>query len=166
MATWSDIFGTTVGYLRLGLTGVRLKNSAGVLAVRNAGDSADAETTCSKITTSVAQSWSVAQRGAFTALTSSSASIAVNLALSNNFNHTMTENTTLAAPSNAVAGQSGLIEITQHASAAKTLAYNSFWKFTVATPALSTATGARQILYYTVNSSGSDATCVLGDRLL
>lgn len=41
-ALWSNVAGTVLGYLRLGLTGVRLKNNAGSLHVRNAGDSADA----------------------------------------------------------------------------------------------------------------------------
>lgn len=43
MAAWSNLAGTVTGFLRLGLSGVRLKNSAGELAVRNAGDTADAK---------------------------------------------------------------------------------------------------------------------------
>ena len=50
MAWWGNITGTVTGYLRLGLTGVRLKNSAGELAVRNAGDTADAPLKASAIT--------------------------------------------------------------------------------------------------------------------
>lgn len=46
---WKDIFGTTKAYFKLGFTGVRLKNSAGNLLVRNTGDSADAEVTASKV---------------------------------------------------------------------------------------------------------------------
>lgn len=42
MGLWTDVVGTVRGYIRLGLTGVRLKDSSGALAVRNAGDSADA----------------------------------------------------------------------------------------------------------------------------
>ena len=56
MAWWSNIAGTVTGYLRLGLSGVRLKNSAGNLLVRNAGDSADAEITASKINISAPSS--------------------------------------------------------------------------------------------------------------
>jgi hypothetical protein len=53
MATrWSDLAGTVLGYLRLGKTGVRLKNNAGVLAVRDATDSADAGITASTLVTS------------------------------------------------------------------------------------------------------------------
>lgn len=43
MAWWSNIAGTALGYFRLGLSGVRLKNDAGALSVRNAGDSAVAD---------------------------------------------------------------------------------------------------------------------------
>lgn len=50
--SWLDIVGTVKGYIRLGLAGVRLKNSSGNLLVRNAGDSADAEATVSKLNVS------------------------------------------------------------------------------------------------------------------
>ena len=43
MAWWGNIAGTVTGYLRLGLSGVQLKNDAGALSVRNAGDSAVAD---------------------------------------------------------------------------------------------------------------------------
>ena len=100
--------------------------------------------------------------GAYVALTSSAASIAVNLALSNNFTHTLTENTTLAAPTNATAGQSGAIEFTQHASAAKTLAYNAFWKWAGGTAGTISATvGAKSVLCYLVDSTGAFATCTM-----
>jgi hypothetical protein len=46
---WSDLFGTLKDNLRLGLAGVRLKNSSGNLLVRNTGDSADAQVTASKL---------------------------------------------------------------------------------------------------------------------
>jgi hypothetical protein len=47
---WNDLKGTLQSFFKLGLTGVRLKNSAGNnLAVRNSGDTADAEVTASKV---------------------------------------------------------------------------------------------------------------------
>ena len=46
---WSDLYGTLKDNLRLGLLGVRLKNSSGNLLVRNTGDSADAQVTASKL---------------------------------------------------------------------------------------------------------------------
>jgi hypothetical protein len=46
---WQDLLGTTKAFFRIGFTGPRLKNSGGNLAVRNPGDSADAEVTASKM---------------------------------------------------------------------------------------------------------------------
>ena len=105
-------------------------------------------------------SFSGAQIGSVTSLTSSSGSIAINLATNNNFSHTTSENSTLAAPSNPVAGQSGIIAITQGGTA-RTLAYNTFYKFAGGTvPALTATAGAVDLLAYYVESS-SRATCQL-----
>jgi hypothetical protein len=49
MAFWTDLVGTVSGYVRLGLTGVRLKNSSGNLAIRDAADTGDAEVTAAKV---------------------------------------------------------------------------------------------------------------------
>lgn len=104
--------------------------------------------------------WTKAQRGAYVALTSSAASIVVDAALSNNFNHTLTENTTLAAPTNVVAGQSGVIHFTQHASAAKTLAFNTFWQFGLdATHVLTTTLNGTAVMSYIIDPAGTSATC-------
>lgn len=46
---WLGLLGTLNSYLKLGLTGVRLKNNSGNLAVRNNADSADAQITASKL---------------------------------------------------------------------------------------------------------------------
>jgi hypothetical protein len=106
--------------------------------------------------------WSAAQSGDFYQLLSSSSSISLNLELSNNFNHTLTENTTLSAPSNPSPGQSGVIHLTQHASSPKTLGYNAFWKFSGGSiPTLTTTNSAIDVLSYVVNPSGTSATCVL-----
>jgi hypothetical protein len=114
--------------------------------------------------TNAVQSFSVAQRGTPTSLTSSSASIAVNLALSNNFSHALTENTTLANPTNIVAGQCGTIVFTQNASAAKTLAFGSYWKFPGGTaPTLTTTLSAVDTLAYYVESSTRITCRMLGD---
>lgn len=99
-----------------------------------------------------------AQIGSETTLTSSGASIATDLSLNNNFKHTMTENTTLANPTNVVAGQSGRIAITQHASSPKTMAFGTYWLFSAvenggSDPALTATNSAIDILYYDVLSS-------------
>ena len=103
--------------------------------------------------TDVTQSFTRAQRGTPVALTSTSASIATDLALGNNFNHTTTENTTLANPSNVVAGQSGIITITQGATP-RSMAFGSYWKFPGgAAPSLTSTASAVDILAYYVESS-------------
>ena len=101
----------------------------------------------------VVQAFSKAQRGTAVSLTSSTNSIASDFSLANNFTHTTTENTTLANPSNLVAGQSGVIVITQGATP-RTLAYGSYWKFSAGTVPSLTATGsAVDVLAYYVESS-------------
>lgn len=52
MAKFSDLLGTLGSYFKLGISGVRLKNSSGNLLVRNSGDSGDAEITASKLNVS------------------------------------------------------------------------------------------------------------------
>lgn len=95
-----------------------------------------------------------AQIAGSTALTSSAASIAINMASNNDFTHTFTEDTTLANPTNAVAGQAGAIRFTQHASSPKTLAYGSNWKFPGGVaPSVTASNGAADTLYYYVRSS-------------
>lgn len=44
-----DLIATSKSFLKLGIAGVRLKNSFGNLVIRNTGDSADAELTASKV---------------------------------------------------------------------------------------------------------------------
>lgn len=103
----------------------------------------------------IANTFNATQTGSVIPLTSTSGSIAIDLGKRNNFSHTMTENTTLAAPSNAVAGTSGQIAFTQHASAAKTLAFDAAWvSADGTTPAISTTVGAVNVLtYYVVDST-------------
>jgi hypothetical protein len=113
------------------------------------------------ISTTTAQTFSGGKAGNVNALTSTAGSIAIDLAVDINFSHTLTENTTLAAPSNPVAGQSGAITFTQHASSPKTLAYNAFWKFPGGTiPTLTAVNSAVDVLTYYV-ISGSMAVCSL-----
>ena len=80
-------------------------------------------------------------------LTSSGASIAVDGALSNLFKHTLTENTTLATPSNLVEGTTYLFYFKQHASSAKTLAFSSAYLFVGGTdPVIAATAGALLII--------------------
>ena len=52
MSLWLDLLGTTKSFFRIGLAGVRLKNDAGALAVRDSADGTDAAITTSKVNVS------------------------------------------------------------------------------------------------------------------
>lgn len=99
--------------------------------------------------------WNAAQRGAVTALTDA-ATVTPNFATSNNFSWTIGGNRTLAAPSNQVAGQSGIIVITQDATGGRVITWNAAWKFANGVkPALSTAANAVDVLAYYVAANGT-----------
>lgn len=101
----------------------------------------------------VVQDWTAAQSGEVTTLTDA-ASIALDLSLSNNFVVTLTDNRTLANPTNKVVGQSGLIKVIQDAGGTNTLAYGTDYKFAGGTAPVLTVTGdAVDTLAYYVASS-------------
>ena len=103
--------------------------------------------------TDTVQTYTASQIGEVTALTDG-ASIATDLALSNNFSVTLAGNRTLANPTNVVAGQSGSIFVTQDATGSRTLAYGSYFKFVAGTaPVLSTAASSVDRIDYVVASA-------------
>ena len=102
--------------------------------------------------------------GTITALTDG-ATITPDFSVSNNFSVTLAGNRTLANPTNAVAGQSGVITITQDATGSRTLAYGSLWKFASGTaPALTTTASAVDVLAYYVESATRITARLLGDN--
>jgi hypothetical protein len=131
----------------ISVTGTAIANT-GVLSVNgNAGAITNIAAT------NAVQSFTVAQRGAITALTDG-ATITADFAAANNFSVTLGGNRTLANPSNQTAGQSGCIWITQDGTGSRTLAYGSQWDFTGGTaPTLSTAAASVDCLVYAVQSS-------------
>lgn len=97
--------------------------------------------------------WTVAQRGVIATLTDA-ATIAVDLALANNFKVTLAGNRTLGNPSNIVPGQSGIIAVTQDATGTRTLAYSSYFKFSGGSaPTLTTTANAIDYLSYYVETA-------------
>ena len=145
-------------------TGI-VKGDVGLGSVDNTTDATKPVSTAQQTAlnlkaSSTTNTFTGAQIGSVTALTSATAAMAINLATNNNFSHTTTENTTLSAPSNPVAGQSGVITITQ-GNPVRTLAYNTFWKFSGgAIPALTAVVGAVDTFAYFV-SSATRASCQL-----
>ena len=84
------------------------------------------------------------------------ASIAVNFALGNNFLVTIGGNRTLAAPTNAVAGQTGNIYVIQDGTGSRTLSYNTAYQFvSAAVPTLSTGAGDVDMLIYSARSTAT-----------
>ena len=109
----------------------------------------------------VAQSFTKTQSVAIVSLTSTAASIAVDASASNEFSHTFTENTTLANPTNLVAGTKLTFYFTQHASSPKTLAFGSSFDFQGgAAPSVTATNSARDTLVCTVRST-TQIECVL-----
>ncbi len=90
----------------------------------------------------LARTWTKAQRGEVTTLTSGSL-VAIDFSDSNNFELTCAESLTLSNPSNIVAGQSGSIRIEQDGTGGWTVSFASAWKFPEGTaPTLSTTASA------------------------
>lgn len=110
-----------------------------------------------------AQSFTAAQRGAYVTLTDA-ATIDIDLSLGNQFQVTLGGNRTLGAPTNVVAGQSGVIRVVQDGTGSRTLAYNSIFKFPGGTaPTLTTAASSVDLLAYHVESSTRIAVRFIGD---
>jgi hypothetical protein len=92
---------------------------------------------------------------AFVALTPG-ANVAVDMSAGFNFTLAMGGNYTLDNPTNAKAGQQGVIQITQDGTGSRTLAYGTAWKFAGGLdPSLSLAAGSIDLLYYEVLADGS-----------
>ena len=82
------------------------------------------------------------------------ATIAVDMSAANNFSVTLGGSRTLGNPTGLIAGQSGVIFITQDGTGSKTLAYSSFWDFSQGVaPTLTTTANAVDALVYSVRTS-------------
>lgn len=117
----------------------------------NASSAASALTNLAAAGTAINNTFSLAQRFAFTTLTDA-ATIAVDLSLSNNYTLVLGGNRTLGTPTNPVAGQSGAINVRQDITGTRTLAYA--WPYVFvggAAPTLSTGKLVFDQLMYMVN---------------
>ena len=114
--------------------------------------------------TDQAQIFTKAQRGSIIALSSTSGTATADFALGNHFAITLSEATTFANPSNLVAGQSGVIVITQSSGSLYSLSWGSSWKFAGGTAPDATQTAsAVDTLAYFVESSTRITARLLAD---
>ena len=106
-------------------------------------------------TLSDAQTFTAAQRGAITTLTSG-ATVTPDFAASNNFTLTLDQLLTIGNPTNLTAGQSGSIFLVQDATGSRTAAWGTYWDFAGGTaPTLTTTASAVDRVDYVVRSSTS-----------
>jgi hypothetical protein len=103
-----------------------------------------------------------ATKGNITALTSS-ASITIDMADSNNFSVTLAHNAAFNNPSNISAGQCGSIFITQDGTGSRTASWGSHWDFIGGTAPTLTTTAAAidRIDYVSVDSTNIQAIATL-----
>ena len=105
--------------------------------------------------TGTAQTFTAAQRGTITTLTSG-ATVTPDFAASNNYSLTLDQNLTIANPTNLTAGQSGSIFLVQDGTGSRTASWGSYWDFAGGTaPTLTTTASAVDRIDYVVRSSTS-----------
>ena len=105
--------------------------------------------------TDVAQTFSAAQRGTITTLTSAT-TVTPDFAAANNYTLTLGHNATIANPTNLTAGQSGSIFLVQDGTGSRTAAWGSSWDFAGGSaPTLTTAASSVDRVDYVVRSSTS-----------
>lgn len=113
--------------------------------------------------TDVAQTFTAAQRGAYVTLTDA-ATVAIDLSLGNHFQVTLGGNRVIGAPTNVVAGQSGVIRLVQDSTGSRTASWNSVFKFPGGTaPTLTTAANSVDLVAYHVESATRIAARFIGD---
>ena len=100
------------------------------------------------------QSFTVAQRGAISALGVQTSTVTLNMNTSNYFSLTANGNITIANPSNTTAGQAGALFVTANGS--YTTSFGSHWRFATGTaPTMSTSAGKVDRIDYVVQSANT-----------
>lgn len=113
--------------------------------------------------TNTTQSFTAAQRGSYVTLTDA-ATVAIDLSLGNHYQIVLGGNRTIGAPTNVVAGQSGVIRLVQDATGSRTASWNSVFKFPGGTaPTLTTTANAVDLVAYHVESATRIAARFIGD---
>ena len=113
--------------------------------------------------TNAVQSFTAAQRGSYVTLTDA-ATVAIDLSLGNHYQIVLGGNRTIGAPTNVVAGQSGVIRLVQDSTGSRTASWNSAFKFPGGTaPTLTTTANAVDLVAYHVESATRIAARFIGD---
>ena len=130
-------------------------DSSGTQALVSNGSATLSWATTGDATLAGDNTWTGAQRGQVTGLTSS-ANITIDMSTTNNHSVTLAHNTTFENPSNQTAGQSGSIFITQDGTGSRTAAWAANWKWKGGTaPTLTTTAAAVDRVDYIIAASGS-----------
>jgi len=107
-------------------------------------------------TTTGVQTFTAAQRGEVDVVAYATG-IALDFSSGNNFQITLTGNTTLQNPSNIASGQAGAIYVIQ-GSSGNTMAFGSYWQYPGGSgnvPSLTAVSGSTDLLvYYTTSTTG------------
>jgi len=113
--------------------------------------------------TDVAQNFTAAQRGSYVTLTDA-ATVAIDLSLGNHHQVVLGGNRVIGAPTNVVAGQSGVIRLVQDGTGSRTASWNSVFKFPGGSaPTLTTAANSVDLVAYHVESTTRIAARFIGD---
>lgn len=112
--------------------------------------------------TDAAQTFTAAQRGTITTL-SSATTVTPDFAASNNYTITLGHNATIANPTNLTAGQSGSIFLVQDSSGSRTAAWGSYWDWAagVAPTLTTTAAGVDRVDYVVRGTTSIHAVATL-----
>lgn len=159
LTAYAPLFGgtTTTGPVQSGTVGT----SGHVLTSNGAGAIATFQAAAGGASTSAVNVFTKNQSVTAVTLTSTSNLTAVDASLSNNFEMTLSENTTISNPTNMTGGMQLFFRIKQHASAAKTLAFGSKFKFSsLDAHTMATGLGAVCIMSCYYNSGDDRLECV------
>lgn len=137
------------------LVGGEIVSGETYLFVYNSGTDAFEVFGAANVSSKASTPYTAAQYFTPTTVTSTSNAVAINMVSDQFCKHSLTENTTISAPSNLSAGMQFVITVTQHASSAKTLAWNAVFKGTI--PTMTTATGSRMTFsFYSPDGTNLD----------
>lgn len=155
---FGTITGNTAGFTTVTgttITGTNFGVGSGITFPDATVQTTAAVTIANAATTTGIQTFTAAQRGAVVVVPYATG-ISLNLSSGNNFQITLTGNTTLQNPTNIVSGQAGVITIIQ-GTASNTMAFSTGWQYpggSGSTPTITATSGAVDLLvYYTKDTS-------------